>query len=397
MTGNARRNTFDIVVVGGGIGGLAAAHALARHGYQVCVLERAPQFGEVGAGLQLGPNATRLLDGWGLLDAVAERGVLPARLVLRDALDGQELTSLDLGEEFRQRYHAPYIVVHRTDLHAVLLQACRDSGVTLLTDCEVREVDTNAGRAYARTANGATFVSEVVLAADGQDSTLRRTIVGDAPIDSGFVAYRGTVPVSIAPGSVDLDSVVAWLGPDCHLVQYPLRRKEMINQVAVFRPGRDGRGGATPDDLDAAFAACHRTVRQALSSMWRDRYWRMVDRLPVQTWSRDGVLLLGDAAHPMLQYLAQGACQALEDAHSVAEAAVKLRQDGTPGGSGTDWPAVFTTVERQRQPRTARVQQVARIWGETWHLDGVARQLRNILLRNRSLSDYSYLDWLYGV
>src|SRR5690606_16313253 len=119
MTGNARRNTFDIVVVGGGIGGLAAAHALARHGYQVCVLERAPQFGEVGAGLQLGPNATRLLDGWGLLDAVAERGVLPARLVLRDALDGQELTSLDLGEEFRQRYHAPYIVVHRTDLHAV--------------------------------------------------------------------------------------------------------------------------------------------------------------------------------------------------------------------------------------------------------------------------------------
>ncbi|SEG27826.1 salicylate hydroxylase [Nonomuraea solani] len=362
----------DVVVVGGGIGGLAAAFAQARAGRRVRVLERSEEFGEVGAGLQLGPNATRVLAGWGLLDDVVGAGVLPQRLVFRDALSGDLLTALELGAGFRGRYGAPYVVVHRSDLHGILLRACAEAGVRLVNGRHVERVVSEDGRAWAHCADGAVYEGDVVVAADGLQSGLRGQLVDDRPEDSGFVAYRGTCPL---PEGFDQSEVIAFLGPDCHFVQYALRGGELLNQVAVFR----GAGG-----LEAAFAGCCEEVGKGLPYLWRDRCWPMLDRAPVQTWVRGRLVLLGDAAHPMLQYLAQGACQAIEDADVLARQV------------GGDWDAALAAYQRERVPRTARVQETARLWGEIWHVDGVARVLRNELFRTRDPASHRYVDWLYG-
>lgn len=381
----------DVLVVGGGIGGLSAAYALATSGYAVRLYEQASRFGEVGAGLQLAPNATRILAEWGLLDQVIDIGVLPRRLVLRDAVTGDELTSLELGAGFRERYGGPYVVAHRSDLHRILLDACRDAGVALENGRHVERVSPD-GRVHC--ADGGVHTSDAVIGADGLTSTLRSAVVADEPVASGFVAYRGAVPIADIPTEVAHDEVVAWIGPGCHLVQYPLRRGEVFNQVAVFRSpafarGEDDWGG--PDELDTAFTHCAPAVQEALGALWRDRYWPMYDRAPTPNWINGRMALTGDAAHPMLQYLAQGACQAIEDGHTLAARAVKHAS-----GGGTDWDAALRAFAEARVPHTARVQTNARTWGEIWHVDGVGRLLRNELLTTRAIDDYRYLDWLYA-
>lgn len=379
----------DAVIVGGGIGGLAAALALARTGRTTRVLEQAAEFGEVGAGLQLAPNATRILRGWGLLDEVVDHGVSPRRLVLRDALDDRELTHLDLAH-LAERYGAPYVVVHRSDLHAVLLRACRAAGVDLVTGTAVTDVEHGPGHAVALSAHRRD-TGRIVLAADGTASRLRHLLSDDEPVSSAYVAYRGTLPLAEHPDTTDLalDDVVVHVGPGCHLVQYPLRRGEVLNQVAVFRSpgalaGREDWG--TPDELDDAFAATCPTVRAALPNLWRDRRWRMYDREPIGTWVRGRLALTGDAAHPMLQYLAQGACQAIEDAACLAEQA----------DAHADPDAALAAYAAGRTVRTAHVQRTARQWGELWHCDGLFRATRNALLTDRNPADYRFVDWLYG-
>jgi 2-polyprenyl-6-methoxyphenol hydroxylase-like FAD-dependent oxidoreductase len=382
-----------VVVVGGGIGGLAAALALTRAGVRTRVLERSPEFGEVGAGLQLAPNATRILRSWGLLGEVVERGVLPHRLVMRDALDGRELTHLDLAHA-EKRYGAPYVVIHRSDLHAILVQACRDHGVDLHTAVDVTDVVVSASGATAVSA-GRRDHAQVVLGADGLSSVLRKRISDDEPISSSYVAYRGTLPAhEIDDTGVSLEDVVVYIGPHCHVVQYALRGGEMLNQVAVFRSPRALAGlpdWGTPDELDEAFAgACH-PVQAALKHLWRDRWWRMFDREPITTWTDGRLALTGDAAHPMLQYLAQGACQALEDADNLATLADKYGHE-----SGIDWDATLKQYTAERTVRTAQVQRTARTWGELWHGDGLFRSVRNALLLDRDPADYRHIDWLYG-
>jgi 3-hydroxybenzoate 6-monooxygenase len=384
----------DVVVVGGGIGGLGSALALARAGYAVRVLEQQPEFGEVGAGLQMAPNATRLLRSWDLLDEVVDLGVTPRRLVMRDALDGTELTHLDLAEATR-RYGAPYVVIHRTDLHATLLRGCRDAGVDLVTDAAVRDVELAPDHAVAvgdrrRDAGG------IVLAADGLGSRLRAKVSDDEPVSSAYVAYRGALPLADLPDTsgLALDVVVVYIGPGRHFVQYPLRRGEMFNQVAVFRSPKALAGEedwGTPDELDAAFAASCDRIQETLPNLWRDRWWRMYDREPIAEWVDGRMALIGDAAHPMLQYLAQGACQALEDAAQLAEQATKART-----ADGTDWDRALAAYAEIRTVRTARVQRTARQWGDLWHCDGLFRATRNALLRDRDPGDFRYVDWLYA-
>lgn len=383
----------DVVVVGGGIGGLSMALALSRIGLRVRVLEQANEFGEVGAGLQLAPNATRILRTWGLLDEVVDLGVRPRNLVLRDALDGTRLTNLDLTDAQR-RYGAPYVVIHRSDLHLILLRACQREGVDLVTCCRVTDVVPHGPGAAAVSADRVDR-SDLVVAADGLHSTLRRKLSDDEPVSSCYVAYRGAVPTEQVSGlGISVDDVVAFIGPRCHFVQYPLRQGEMFNQVAVFESARARAGEdqwGTPDELDAAFARTCRQVRDGLPYLWRDRWWRMYDRDPIDRWVAGRLVLCGDAAHPPLQYLAQGAIMAIEDAWTLA-----AHIDAYTWGGAIDWTAALTAYEAVRTRHTARVITTARAWGNLWHLDGAARLRRNELLRARDPHDYSYVDWLYG-
>jgi len=388
----------DVLVVGGGMAGLAGALAMRQNGAEVLLLERAGEFGEVGAGLQLGPNATRALQKWGLLDQVAAAGFRPRHLVFRDAISGQELVRHALGGAFEERYGAPYIVTHRGDLHRVLLQACTDSGVRLRGGLSVESTRTSEGIATAVTAAGECYSAPVILGADGLRSALRAQLVGDDVVPSGYVAYRGTMPMAEVADAQDTEDVVVYLGPHCHLVQYPLRQGELLNTVAVlksrsFEDGIEQHPGR--EELDEAFVGCVPVVKNALDNLWHGLRWPMFDREPIDRWIDGRVALIGDAAHPMLQYLAQGACQALEDAAYLQQVTA-----GTVFRNGViheaAWDEALSVFESARTMRTARVQRTARLWGESWHLTGVGRTVRNIAFSSSSASDFRYTDWLYG-
>ncbi|MEW2386373.1 FAD-dependent monooxygenase [Micromonospora sp. NPDC047707] len=392
------RDLTEFLVVGGGIGGLTTALALARSGRRARVFERAPEFSEVGAGIQLAPNATRLLHRLGVLERVIDAGLIPARLVLADATNGDELCSLDIGEAFRQRFGGPYLVVHRTDLLAIFLEACREQGVALETNRPVERAETSDDRATAYCSDGSVYEGCALIGADGLRSDVRRRFSDDEPICSGYVAYRGTVPMEEIRHHHGLDTVIAWLGPGLHLVQYPIRRGEMYNQVAVFRSDRYAAGEedwGTPEELEQRFSAMCAPVRDALPSLWRNVRWPMYDREAIDTWTTGRIALLGDAAHPVLQYLAQGACQAIEDAVTLVEALDRARGEPAADGGGNDVARAFTAYQRARLPRTSRVQRSARTWGDIWHLHGAAALVRNELLRQRTPDDHSHIDWLF--
>lgn len=388
----------DVVVVGGGIGGLATALGLSRAGATVTVLEQEPDFHEVGAGLELAPNGTRILRDWGLLERMSDLGVQPRTLVIKDAVTGAELTRMELDADFEARYGAPYLVAHRSDLLMTLLDAVRAAGVTLVTSEHVDSVETRGSVAIATATSGNRYEAGLVIAADGLSSTLRSELSPDAPIASGYVAYRGMVKTDEAPVEADLDRVVLFVGPGCHFVQYPIRKAKdgesaLLNQVAVFQSPAFLRGEeewGTPDELDAAFAHCVPHIRHALGFVPRERHWLMFDREPIDEWVAGRLLLTGDAAHPMLQYLAQGACQAIEDARVLQSVVSRMR-----GGRSERWQEIAEEFTRTRAGRTARVQRNARVWGESWHVDGVARTLRNLLFSERRPDDYRYTDWLY--
>ncbi|GED84245.1 FAD-dependent oxidoreductase [Streptomyces sp. 6-11-2] len=385
----------DVIVVGGGIGGLGAAFSLYRQGLSVRLLERAPAFGEVGAGIQLAPNCTRILDDYGLLEEAKSLGVVPDAMVMRDAVDGDELTRLDL-RDLEKRYGYPYLVIHRSDLHGLLLRACERAGVELITDAQVVSYENTGGGARVTLASGETHEAGVVIAADGLHSLARTLLVDDEPVSSAYVAYRGTVPAELPRvRSVDLSEVVVYVGPACHFVHYGLRGGELLNQVAVFESPKALAGQedwGTPDELDAAFAKTCGFVQDGLPFMWRDKWWRMFDRDPIMNWVHGRIVLLGDSAHPPLQYIAQGAIMAIEDGWVLGEHVARNRAE-----SGTvDWDAALAAYEAVRPEHCRRVLSTSRKWGELWHLDGMARDQRNVLLRTRDTYDYSFVDWLYG-
>jgi 3-hydroxybenzoate 6-monooxygenase len=387
--------TNEIVVVGGGIGGLAAALAAAEAGRQAVVLEQASQFGEVGAGLQLGPNGMAVLNRFGLLEEISKVSVFPKRLVLKDVFTGKELVSLDLGEEFKQRYGAPYAVMHRSDLHRVLLEACEANPlITLKTHQKIEKVEEVDGGVVVRNDNGETITGKAVVGADGIWSKTRPNVSQDEVVPSGYVAYRGTIPITELTDDLDLDDVIMWIGPNLHLVQYPVRRKELYNQVVVFKSydyepeSPNWREWGTPEELERRFAGSHPLVQNALSFINRQFKWPMADRNPIENWTQGNITLLGDAAHPMLQYLAQGGVQALEDASYLADM-LHIH--------GENYAQAFQEYQTERQPRSARVQTTARQWGEILHAENpTAILLRNTIFEARTPQDYEITDWLYG-
>jgi 3-hydroxybenzoate 6-monooxygenase len=386
----------DVIVVGGGIGGLSAAFALTRKGLSVRVLERSAEFGEVGAGIQIAPNCTRILNSYGLLDEAMALGVRPDSMLMKDALDGTVLTRLDL-KDMERRYGTPYIVIHRSDLHGLFLKACQNAGVDLRTSQHVTEYENNHDGARVRLADGTLHEAPLVIAADGLHSVARGQLVGDEPVNSAYVAYRGAVPMEkVRENNISESDVVVYVGPRCHFVQYPLRGGDMFNQVAVFESARARAGEedwGTPDELDAAFASATENVRKGLPLMGRDRCWRMFDRDPIMTWVFGRIALLGDAAHPPLQYIAQGAIMAIEDGYVLAE-----HLAATPGDR--DSAAIdraLAAYEAVRPEHCRRVVTASRDWGTLWHLDGGKRERRNAILRARDPRDYRFVDWLYGI
>jgi salicylate hydroxylase len=385
---------WHLLIVGGGIGGLSAALSLARRGFNVTVLERSPEFGEVGAGLQLAPNATRVLKSLGVLDAVLDVGVLPDRLVLADATTHEELTSLDVSR-FDEQFGGPYVVAHRGDVLSILLRACAaQPSIELRTGkAVVRVTEPDERSVQVECADGSRFTADALVGADGLHSTVRKLIDQSEPVFSGYVAYRGAVPIERVEARSGSRDVVAFLGHGLHFVQYPLRRGSFYNQVAVFRSQRYFAGEevwGTPDELDEAFASTSERIRTALAAIQRDTSWPMYDREPLRQWTHGRSVLLGDAAHPMLQYLAQGACQAIQDADCLGYALAKAIATGRDVVDG------FPEYQRHRVGPATRTQRNARIWGEIWHSDGLVELLRNAYLRERDPNDLRHIAPLYA-
>ncbi len=258
----------DVLVIGGGIGGLAAALAAAEAGNKTTVLEQAPQFGEIGAGIQMGPNAMAVLDRFGVGDEISKYAVFPKRLVLKDVYTAKELATLDLGDEFKAKFGFPYMVLHRSDLHRVMFEACEKNPLISLVHGQTIETveETEAG-VTVKNNNGEQFTGKAVIGADGLKSKTRKYFSDDEPICSHYVAYRGTIHISEISSEANMDDVIMWIGPNLHVVQYPVRRGELYNQVVVFKSSNFKEGSdywGTPEEMDERFKGCHPQLETAI-------------------------------------------------------------------------------------------------------------------------------------
>jgi 2-polyprenyl-6-methoxyphenol hydroxylase-like FAD-dependent oxidoreductase len=381
------------LISGGGIGGLAAAYALAHQGFPVRVFEQSPEFREVGAGIQLGPNVFRVLEKIGLKDAILADAHRPPAQEMRDALTGKLITRIPLGDEFFKRFSQPYGVTHRADIHGSFLKACQSSNlITLETSRRVDSYDQDGDGVTIALDNGERVSGRALIGCDGMWSKIRDRVVGDGkPRISGHIAYRAVLKREEVPSDLWTPDVVLWAGPRSHFVHYPLRRGELFNLVAVFHSDRYEEGWNAEGAKDVMWQHFKMQVPQVTRMLERINTWRMwvlCDREPVKRWSQGRVTLLGDAAHPMLQYLAQGACMATEDAVLLAEKAA---------AQPDDLPAAFKAYEQERYLRTGRTQIMARVYGEFYHARGVAAELRDLALSNRTpQQSYDGIAWLYG-
>jgi salicylate hydroxylase len=381
-----------ILIVGGGLGGLTAALAFARHGRPVRLLEGAPSFGAIGFGIQFGPNVFHALDRIGVSEAVLEKADSPAAVLMIDALTGQEITRVPTGPSFRARFKYPYIIIHRIDLHNVLLDACRRHPlITLEPDAMAAGFVAHDDRVAVTTEDGRVFEGAVLIGADGIRSRTRAQLFADGdPTPNGYMAFRTIVPMSDVTADVRRDIVALWGGPGFHIVHYPLRHGTLFNIVAVFRRSASSERGdvaAYRAELEHAYRDAHPTVKALLSMLDLGRRQAVGDRDPIRHWHKGRVALLGDAAHPTLQSLAQGACMAIEDGVCLA--------DCIAGASG-DLPSAFRRYESARVLRTARVTVESRYIWDVYHSEGLRRDVYWQMLGERSEADtFQCLAWLY--
>lgn len=389
----------QVLIAGGGIGGLAAALAGSHAGWDVRLFERAPLFSEVGAGVQLGPNVVRRLQAWGLQRALVDVAAVPAQLRVRSALDGRELACMPLGACMVERYGANYLSIHRADLHSVLLQAVGQRA----------EMHLNAGQSVdglvqtqsvvtITTSAQKTIEGDALIAADGVWSQLRAQLLQDGMAQpTGHLAYRAVVPQAQLPKGLRSDSVTTWLGPHMHAVQYPLRRGELMNIVVIIEgpaPAdmQSWDHAANASGLEGALAHCSSALQDLVRAVpaagvqWR--LWPLSDREPLRSadqMAQGLVGFLGDAAHPMRPYLAQGAGMAIEDAAELQRA---LAMDDL------DVHLRLRRYALNRWQRAARVQARSRRNGRIFHASGPVRWGRDLSLRllGARIMD---LPWLY--
>jgi salicylate hydroxylase len=382
------------LIAGGGIGGLACALALARKGVRSIVLEQSPKLGEIGAGIQLAPNAFHAFDALGIGEQARQGAVFVDELVLMDAVGGERIVAIPVGEHFRARFNNPYAVVHRADLHDALHDGCRKSElVELRVSSRVIHYDQDESGVAVALRSGERVEGAALVGADGLWSAVRQQMVGDgAPIVSGHTTFRSVIPTEKMPADLRWNAATLWAGPKCHLVHYPLKGGKVFNLVVTTDNDAKQPVAGEPvakADVHASFPFICDRARQIIEHGEDWKRWVLCYREPLLNWSNGLVALLGDAAHPMLQYFAQGAAMAMEDAVVLAHLV-----EQHPG----EISRAFVVYNRTRAPRTGRVQIGSRLLGEyVFHPDGAKAEVRDVSLRANSPDDfYESLSWLYS-
>jgi 3-hydroxybenzoate 6-monooxygenase len=383
---------LPLQIVGAGIGGLSTALALARKGFKVNVHERTRELREAGAGIQLGPNAFRALEELGVQHAIEQIAFEPHALVLLDSPSGAEICRQELGSPFSERFGYSYRVGYRADVQQVLLHAVQEyrDRITLHLGSEIGTFSEDERGVTLKTQHGARIRGSALIGADGLWSTIRAAIIADGrPRTPGHIAYRAVLPVDRVPAELLTDNVQVWVGPRHHLVCYKLRAGTLFNIVAIFQSSRYVEGwdsAADLQDLQTGFAEACSAVKHLLRHVQTWRMWVLCDRDPTPGWSVGRATLLGDAAHPTLPYLAQGACMAIEDAVCLAHCIHQQPED---------IPVALTEYEHARLGRTGQVQRASRQMGEMNHATGEARETRNRALAARNPRDYESNAWLF--
>jgi salicylate hydroxylase len=389
----------SILIAGAGIGGLAAALACAQRGCQVTVLEAAKEFGEVGAGIQLGPNAMKVLAALGLERAVLQTASLPQAIVINDAQSGKPISRMLLGNAAKQKYGAPYVCMHRADLHALLLGAAQSVGVQIKIHHSLSKYEQTK---HAIRAESTCFDHEfdVLIGADGLWSQVRTQMLGDgAPRATGHAAFRALLPSDAVPQALRTPHVRTWWAQDVHVVSYPIRQYEGAGKlwnlvVLAQRPDSDASGwslNASHGDVMRLFKRIEPQLKVLLDAGGEQaqgwKRWNLFDSRPLSSahMAQGSVALMGDAAHPMLPYLAQGAAMALEDAWALAKCI----------GADADSQRALQAYAQQRSARNARVARTAQRNGQIFHLSGLMATARNAVLALQGTSVVG-MPWLYG-
>jgi len=390
------RNDKPVIVAGGGIGGLAAALALARKGFRSVVLEQAQQFGEIGAGIQIAPNAWHALDALGVGALVKKEAVFVEHLLMFDGVSGEKVIDIPLDARFARRFGNPYAVTHRADIHGSLLDGCKalPGLIDLRTSAKVIDFSAQGEEVLVKTAKGETLRGTALVAADGGRSVVREKIVGDPlPPASGHMCYRAVLDIEDVPKDMRLAAATLWAGHNTHIVHYPLRGWKLFNLVATVI-GKHTSGGhnelALPDEVLPLFAHYCERPTSLMRTPKEFRRWMLAYRQPVDNWIDGRVALLGDAAHFMLQYMAQGAAMAMEDAVCLGACA-----DAADGR----FEAAFANYQKLRIVRATRVQVSANdLIGMIFHVpDGLQRLVRNDMYRKRPAERYyDALEWIFS-
>ena len=381
-----------VLIAGGGIGGLAASIALGRRGIATEILERSHFTEETGAGIQLGPNATRALAALGVLDVIEPHAFRPEAISIYDGISGRKLASVPLGKHAEQSYGAPYLTLHRADLHAGLRAVAQSLAPAVLRPgFELTAVDAQGGDVVARAVDGSEAKGASLIGADGLWSTVRPLIMPEASLRfTGASAWRALLPRDGLPSPFDAPVIGLWLGPRAHIVHYPVRGGRDLNIVAVTEGGAELQGWNQTGSAETLLAGFTRWTKDSKSLLERAtgwRSWSLYRLTGLRRFSEGRIALLGDAAHPVLPYLAQGAALAIEDAVTLAACI-----EAWPG----DPPAAFRRYEGLRRPRVARVQRLSRRFGWLYHLRGPLRPARNLILERRSEERaLQRFDWLY--
>jgi 2-polyprenyl-6-methoxyphenol hydroxylase-like FAD-dependent oxidoreductase len=388
----AARNSQPIAIAGGGIGGLACALALARHGFRALVLEQAREFGEVGVGLHVAPNALSVLDALGVGPAAKKNALMIERLLMMDGVSGEEVANVPCDARFEKRFGNPYAVAHRAHIHGPLLDACRAHElIELRTDSRVMDFAAEGAGMSVMLDRGTRIAAAALIGADGVYSNVRKRIVGDGdPLPAGAIIFRATIPAAQMPKDLQHGYPTFWGGPDWHMIYYPISDWSMFNLGCTVLTGQAKLQEAeefSPDVVLPYFKDRCEIPDRVLRIPKSFRRFVITHREPVDNWTAGAATLLGDAAHPMVQYLAQGAAMALEDAICLGNAVDEC--DG-------DLARAFQRYQDVRIVRTARAQISSLMMSKINHAKGVERIVRNSLFEGRTAEQfYDRLAWLY--